>query len=58
LDYSKRILFYRYFKKENLPRITYNNPGLPIEVSVLKEKGVNPTLTVEFGTIIIIFRTL
>ncbi|CAG8672069.1 hypothetical protein GLOIN_2v1774799 [Rhizophagus irregularis DAOM 181602=DAOM 197198] len=42
----------RYFKKENLPRIIYNNPGLPIEVSVLKEKGVKPTLTIEFGIVI------
>ncbi|RGB25250.1 hypothetical protein C1646_467898 [Rhizophagus diaphanus] len=42
----------RYFKKENLPRIIYNNPGLPIEVSVLKEKGVKPTLTIEFDEII------
>ncbi|GBC08994.1 hypothetical protein RclHR1_08530005 [Rhizophagus clarus] len=38
----------RYFKKENLPRIAYNNPGLPIGVSVLKEKRVKPTLTIEF----------
>jgi len=38
----------RYFRKENLPRISYNNPGFPIEVSILNEKGVKPTLTVEF----------
>ncbi|RIA95925.1 hypothetical protein C1645_816066 [Glomus cerebriforme] len=44
----------RYFKKENLPRITYNNPGLPIEISVFEEKGVKPTLTIEFGILLII----
>lgn len=52
LDLKRIFFFLRYFKKENLPRIIYNNPGLPIEVSVLKEKGVKPTLTIEFGIVI------
>ncbi|CAG8451989.1 5278_t:CDS:2 [Funneliformis mosseae] len=51
LVYSKRNnnAGARYFKKENLPRIIYNNPGLPVEVIALEEKDVKPTLTVEFG---------
>ncbi|CAG8456922.1 3992_t:CDS:2 [Dentiscutata erythropus] len=35
--------------RENLPRIAFNNPDLNIEVSISKEYGVKPILTVEFG---------
>ncbi|CAG8518922.1 19077_t:CDS:2 [Gigaspora margarita] len=38
----------RYFLRENLPRIAFNNPDLNIEVSISKEYGVKPILTVEF----------
>ncbi|KAF9915090.1 hypothetical protein BX616_006917 [Lobosporangium transversale] len=39
----------RYFLRENLPRIQYNNPTIQIEVKKVKEPGVSPELTVEFG---------
>ncbi|CAG8543679.1 2879_t:CDS:2 [Acaulospora morrowiae] len=38
----------RYFLRENLPRIAYNNPDLPIEVNISKEYGVKPLLKVKF----------
>ncbi|KAG0001430.1 hypothetical protein BGZ80_006182 [Entomortierella chlamydospora] len=40
----------RYFLRENMPRIQYNNPTIQFEVNKLKEAGVSPELTVEFGT--------
>ncbi|KAF9585072.1 hypothetical protein BGW38_004005 [Lunasporangiospora selenospora] len=39
----------RYFARENLPRIQYNNPSILVEVQKLKEAGVVPELTVEFA---------
>ncbi|CAG8447173.1 8627_t:CDS:2 [Ambispora leptoticha] len=37
----------RYFLRENLPRIAYNNPTIPIEVEISKEKGITQSLIVE-----------
>ncbi|CAG8447119.1 11396_t:CDS:2 [Ambispora gerdemannii] len=37
----------RYFLRENLPRIAYNNPTIPIEVEISKEKGIMQSLIVE-----------
>ncbi|KAF8923720.1 hypothetical protein BGZ58_002621 [Dissophora ornata] len=39
----------RYFLRENMPRIQYNNPSILFEVKKVKEAGVAPELTVEFG---------
>ncbi|RHZ56998.1 hypothetical protein Glove_395g71 [Diversispora epigaea] len=38
----------RYFLRENLPRIAYHNPDVPIEVNISKEYGVKPILKIEF----------
>ncbi|KAF9178064.1 hypothetical protein BGZ50_008101 [Haplosporangium sp. Z 11] len=39
----------RYFLRENLPRIQYNNPTIQFEVKKVQEPGVSPELTVEFA---------
>ncbi|KAG0251210.1 hypothetical protein BG011_007786 [Mortierella polycephala] len=39
----------RYFLRENMPRIQYNNPAIEFEVKKVKEPGVSPELTVEFA---------
>ncbi|KAI8596603.1 hypothetical protein EDD21DRAFT_419507 [Dissophora ornata] len=39
----------RYFLRENMPRIQYNNPSILFEVKKVKEAGVAPELTVEFA---------
>ncbi|KAF9958996.1 hypothetical protein BGZ65_000931 [Modicella reniformis] len=39
----------RYFLRENMPRIQYNNPAIQFEVNKLQESGVNPELTIEFA---------
>ncbi|CAG8499674.1 2650_t:CDS:2 [Diversispora eburnea] len=41
----------RYFLRENLPRIAYHNPNVPIEVNISKEYGVKPILKIEFDPI-------
>ncbi|KAF9366464.1 hypothetical protein BGX34_002337 [Mortierella sp. NVP85] len=41
----------RYFLRENMPRIQYNNPAIQFEVNKLKEPGVSPELTIEFGKV-------
>ncbi|KAG9290800.1 hypothetical protein G9A89_011763 [Geosiphon pyriformis] len=38
----------RYFLRENLPRIAYNNPELPIKVDKIPKKGIKPELIIEF----------
>ncbi|KAF8981294.1 hypothetical protein BGZ46_003009 [Entomortierella lignicola] len=37
----------RYFIRENMPRIQYNNPTIQFEVKKVKEANVNPELTVD-----------
>ncbi|KAF9931902.1 hypothetical protein FBU30_009323 [Linnemannia zychae] len=39
----------RYFLRENMPRLQYNNPTIQFEVQKLKEAGVVPELTIEFA---------
>ncbi|KAF9178902.1 hypothetical protein BGZ51_007376 [Haplosporangium sp. Z 767] len=39
----------KYFLRENLPRIQYNNPTIQFEVKKVQEPGVSPELTVEFA---------
>ncbi|KAF9351156.1 hypothetical protein BGX26_010782 [Mortierella sp. AD094] len=39
----------RYFLRENMPRIQYNNPAIQFEVKKVQEAGVSPELTVEFA---------
>lgn len=40
---------YRYFLRENMPRIQYNNPLIQFEVQKVQQPGVSPELTIEFG---------
>ncbi|KAG0050685.1 hypothetical protein BGZ83_004515 [Gryganskiella cystojenkinii] len=39
----------RYFLRENMPRIQYNNPLIQFEVNKVQQPGVAPELTVEFS---------
>jgi len=39
----------RYFLRENMPRIQYNNPAIQFDVQKVQQPGVSPELTIEFG---------
>ncbi|KAF9137213.1 hypothetical protein BG015_002801 [Linnemannia schmuckeri] len=39
----------RYFVRENMPRLQYNNPAIKFDVQKVKEAGVSPELTIEFA---------
>ncbi|KAI8357480.1 hypothetical protein B0O80DRAFT_289167 [Mortierella sp. GBAus27b] len=39
----------RYFLRENMPRIQYNNPAIKFEVNKVQEPGISPELTIEFA---------
>ncbi|KAF9205833.1 hypothetical protein BGZ81_011285 [Podila clonocystis] len=39
----------RYFLRENMPRIQYNNPLIQFEVQKVQQPGVSPELTIEFA---------
>ncbi|KAF9289062.1 hypothetical protein BGZ68_010108 [Mortierella alpina] len=39
----------RYFLRENLPRIQYNNPAIQFDVQKVQQPGVSPELTIEFA---------
>ncbi|KAI1300969.1 hypothetical protein EDD11_005911 [Mortierella claussenii] len=39
----------RYFLRENMPRIQYNNPAIAFEIKKVQEPGVSPELTIEFA---------
>ncbi|KAG0304325.1 hypothetical protein BGZ98_005655 [Dissophora globulifera] len=39
----------RYFLRENMPRIQYNNPAIQFEINKVQESTVAPQLTIEFA---------
>ncbi|KAF9974113.1 hypothetical protein BGZ73_002611 [Actinomortierella ambigua] len=39
----------RYFLKENMPRLQYNNPQIQFEVTKVKDAVIVPEVTVEFA---------
>ncbi|KAG0350926.1 hypothetical protein BC939DRAFT_529708 [Gamsiella multidivaricata] len=39
----------RYFLRENMPRLQYNNPTIQFEVNKVQEPGVSPELIIEFA---------
>ncbi|KAG0237841.1 hypothetical protein BGW42_008462 [Actinomortierella wolfii] len=40
----------RYFLKENMPRLQYNNPQIQFEVTKVKDTMIPPEVTVEFAS--------
>ncbi|KAG0373764.1 MAG: hypothetical protein J3R72DRAFT_435458 [Linnemannia gamsii] len=39
----------RYFVRENMPRLQYNNPAIQFEVQKSQQPGVIPELMIEFA---------